>query len=283
MIDGHAHAFLRPSERFPRDVAPVYPADLQVPVEELLAAMSGAGVSRCVLVPLSPQDEYLRECLRRHPGTFAGVGVHDPASSAPADDYRRRAQETGLQGLRVHHLGDPSVAEIEALPMFALLQALADAGHVLWYYAPADQFPLLERMLEALPGLTVVLNHLGFAMPAEFEPDEHGRPDIRTPLPPPTLPTVQALARFPRVNVMLSGQYAFSREPFPHDDLTAVVRALYETYGAQRMLWASDFPWIRAVPGYAHQLELVDHALPGLPPDERAAILGGTAARLFSF
>jgi hypothetical protein len=37
------------------------------------------------------------------------------------------------------------------------------------------------------------------------------------------------------------------------------------------------------VPGYAHQLELVDRALPGLPPDERGAILGGTAARLFSF
>ena len=77
---------------------------------------------------------------------------------------------------------------------------------MLWYYAPADQFPLLERMLEALPGLKVVLNHLGFADAAEFEPDEHGRPDIRTPLPPPTLPTVgQALARFPGVNVMLLG------------------------------------------------------------------------------
>lgn len=283
MIDGHAHAFLRPSERYPRDVAPVYPAELQVPVEELLVAMSDAGVSRCVLVPLSPHDDYLRDCLRRHRGVFAGVGVHDPASSAPAEDYRRRADESGLQGLRVHDLGDHAAPDLEALPSFALLQALADAGHVLWYYAPADQFELLERMLEALPGLTVVLNHLGFPMPAAFEPDAHGRPDIRTPLPPPTLPAVQALARFPGVNVMLSGQYAFSRRPFPHDDVTGVVRALYAAYGAQRMLWASDFPWIRAVPGYARQLELVGHALPDLTPDERAAILGGTTARLFRF
>jgi L-fuconolactonase len=283
MIDGHAHAFLRPSERFPRDVAPVYPAELEVRAEDLLAAMSGAGVDRCVVVPLSPHDEYLRECLRRHPGVFAGVGVHDPASSAPADDYRRRAEETGLQGLRVHHLGDPSAPEIEALPMFGLLRALAEAGHVLWYYAPADQLGLLDRMLEALPQLTVVLNHLGFPMPAAFEPDEHGRPDIRAPLPPPTLPGVQALARFPGVHVMLSGQYAFSREPFPHDDLVATVRALYGTFGPDRMLWASDFPWIREVPGYARQLELVGHALPDLGPGERAALFGGTAGRLFTF
>ena len=58
---------------------------------------------------------------------------------------------------------------------------------------------------------------------------------------------------------------------------------MFDTYGAQRMLWASDFPVDSRCAGYARQLELVDHALPGLAPDERAAILGGTAARLFSF
>ena len=274
-VDGHAHAFLRPSERFPRDVAPVYPADLEVPVEALLDEMSAAGVDRCVLVPLSPHDQYLRECLRRHRGVFAGVGVHDPASRSPADDYRRRVDESGLQGLRVHDLEPPGT--------FALLETLAEAGHVLWCYVPAPQFALLDRMLGSLPGLKVVLNHLGFPVPPAFEPDEHGRPDIPTPLPPPTLPAVRGLARHPGVHVMLSGQYAFSRQPFPHDDLVEVVRALYGAYGAERMLWASDFPWIRAEPGYARQLELVDHALPDLTPGERAAVLGGTVARLFTF
>jgi L-fuconolactonase len=268
VIDGHAHAFLRPSERYPRDIAPVYPDELEVPVEALLAAMSGAGVERCVLVPLSHHDEYLRECLRRHPGVFAGVGVHHPSL-----DYRRRVEASGLQGIRVHDLDGA----------FGLLETLAELGHVLWCYVPEAQFALLEQMLEALPELKVVLNHLGFPVPPAFEPDEHGRPDIPTPLPPPTLPFVQRLARFPGVHVMLSGQYAFSREPYPYDDLVATVRALYATYGAQRMLWASDFPWIREEPGYAPVLELVGHALPDLEAEERDAVLGGTVARLFSF
>jgi predicted TIM-barrel fold metal-dependent hydrolase len=257
-----------PSERYPRDVAPVYPGDLEIPVEQLLAAMSGAGVERCVLVPLSHHDEYLRECLRRYPGVFAGVGVHHPSL-----DYRRRVEESGLQGVRVHDLDGA----------FGLLETLAELGHVLWCYVPEEQFALLEQMLEELPDLKVVLNHLGFPVPPSFEPDEHGRPDIRTPLPPPTLPFVQGLARFGGVHVMLSGQYAFSREPFPHDDLVPTVHALYEAFGAQRMLWASDFPWIRSEPGYERQVELPGHALPDLTPDERDAIFGGTVSRLFRF
>jgi L-fuconolactonase len=281
VVDGHLHVFLPRSERYPRDVHELYPAELEAPVERLLEAMDMAGVDKAVLVPLSPHDQYLRECLQRFPGRFAGIGVHDPGATDPVADLHRRVEQSGIQGLRVHHLGNPGTPS-EELEAFPLLAALANGGLKLWLYVPPEQLGLLPGVLETLPSLQVVLNHLGFC-PRGYEVDEHGRPHIPTELPPPTLPAVLGLARFANVHVMVSGQYAFSREPYPHRDLEPVVRAVYRAYGADRLLWASDFPWILEEPGYSAQLALVDELLPDISPSERAAILGGTALKLLKF
>jgi L-fuconolactonase len=47
------------------------------------------------------------------------------------------------------------------------------------------------------------------------------------------------------------------------------------------MLWASDYPWTRDVPGYSALLDLVAEAVPGASPEDVAAIRGGTALELF--
>ena len=139
---------------------------------------------------------------------------------------------------------------------------------------------MLDALLDRLVGMTVVLGHLGFPLlPAAA--DRLGRPRVDAPLPPPTLPAVLELARHPAVHVLFGGQPTFSRRPYPYADLDLTAGRLCHAYGPERLLWASDFPWTRAEPGYGRTAELVDHQLPGLPAAERAAILGGTAARLF--
>lgn len=282
IVDGHLHVFKRASDEYPREVHELFPADLEAPVEKYLEAMEGAGVSHAVLVPLSSDDRYVAECLTRFPGRFAAVGVHDPAAADPVQDLRRRRQESGLQGLRVHHLGAADVTDPEELELFPLLAALEAEGMVLWFYPSSEQLALLPGVLERLPGLDVMLNHLGFCQQG-YLVDEYGRPRIPTALPPSTLPQVVQMARFPRVHVMFSGHYAFSQAPFPYEDLREVSSALYEAYGADRLMWASDYPWITSEPGYQAVLEVVDHHLPDLSSTERAAMLGGTARRLFRF
>jgi L-fuconolactonase len=281
VVDGHLHVFRAASARYPRDVHPLFPAEREATVDDLLARMEAAGVERAVLVPLSPHDGYVRECLERHPGRFAAIGIQDP-SSLSVEEFRRRVETAGLQGLRLFSLGDAEVGDVEALPSFPLLAALADGGHKLWFYSTPDQLALLERVLERLPHLAVVLNHLGFCPGlGPMGVDEWGRPRFELDLPASTLPRVLSLRRFRGVHVMFSGEYAFSQERYPYDDLTGTVRAVYDAYGADRMLRASDFPWIVDEPGYAETLALVDHFLPDLGEDERAAIRGGTATRLF--
>ena len=281
VVDGHVHVFLRLSDKYPRDVHALYPMDREAPVELLLRVMDEGGVNKAVLVPLSAHDRYVGECLRRFPGRFAGIAVHDPAVKDPLEDYRRRADFWGFQGLRMFRLGDPAVRP-EALRAFPLLSWMADRRHKLWFYPSADQLPLLQDVLGLLPGLDVMLNHLGFCQQG-FTRDQQGRPRIETTVPPGTLPFVLSLARFAGVRVMFSGEYAFSGQPFPYGDLVRVVEAIYGAYGATRMMWASDFPFVLEVPGYGQSRDLVDHYLPRLTAEDRAAIIGGTALRLFAF
>ncbi len=286
IVDSHLHLFRAVSDSYPRAVYEVTaPAERAELAERLLEYMEAAGVDKAVVVPLSAHEHYLREILEAFPGRFAGVGVFDPDVADPVADLERRVDDVGIQGLRVFRLGEP-VSDVETLATFPLLAAMEERGVKLWFYADPEQLAMLDRILELLPGLDVVLNHLGFCpdIHAELRFDEYLRPRFDNfPLPPPTIGAIQKIARHKRVHVHVSGQYAFSQVDYPHPDLQPVVDAMYRIFGADRMLWASDYPWIAEVPGYPEQLALVDHYLPALSEPERAAVLGGTAASLFTF
>jgi L-fuconolactonase len=279
MIDAQAHVFRRLSPRYPRQVSELCPPGRSAPAEELLAAMDGAGVARALLVGLSPEDHYLAECLRRHPDRFAGVPVLDARGPAAADDLAGKAGLAGVRGIRMHWLGEPG-GDPEDAPAFALLAELAERGLPLCLHALPGQLEVLDAALRRLAGLTVVLGQLGFPLlPASVDP--LGRPRVATRLPSPDLSTVLGLARHAGVHVLFGGHHAFSRRPYPHTDLSETAARLLDAYTPRRLLWASDFPWTCAEPGYARTAGLVEHQLRGLAPEDRAAVLGGNAARLF--
>jgi L-fuconolactonase len=281
IVDAHAHVFLRADEQT-RAVDELAPAGREAPVEDLLAVMDAAGVDAAVLVPLAAEDDYVRSVVAAHPGRFAGVlvadaAIHGTAGGDPVAALERR--RGGFAGVRTQWLGEPG-RPVGSSPMFPALERMAELGLVLWTYLHPGQLGLLDELARALPELDVVLNHLGFC-PHDMQVDEHGRPCFADPFPPGTLERVVALAHHSRVRVMLSGQYAMSREAPPYRDLDPVIHPIAGTFGPRRMLWATDYPWTRDVPGAAALLETVEQALPGLSPAERSAILGGTALELF--
>ncbi len=288
VVDAHLHLFKAHSEAYPRLVFEgMVPAEREEPAEELLGAMGQAGVDHAVVVPLSVHDEYLAELLVEHPGRFAGVGVYDPDAEDGPGQVARRADQVGIQGLRFYGFGGEEGQDPESLTVFPALEAMHDLDMKVWFYGSPDQVRLLDGVMKLLPGLKVVLNHLGFCPDIwmELAIDEYMRPRFDIPLPPDSLELIERLAQDhpDDLYVHISGQYAFTRTHYPHPDLGEVVNRIYAAFGANRMLNASDWPWIKVEPGYAEVLALVDHYLPGISPDERAAIRGGTAKSLFSF
>jgi predicted TIM-barrel fold metal-dependent hydrolase len=55
---------------------------------------------------------------------------------------------------------------------------------------------------------------------------------------------------------------------------------LVDSFGAARVAWGSDHPQSYEVP-YPDMVQLARDACAGLEPDDRAAVLGGTSARLW--
>jgi L-fuconolactonase len=283
VVDAHVHVF-RPAAVHPRTVDELAPADRDAPVADLLAVHAAAGVSRAVLVPLGPEDDYVAGVLAAYPGRFAAVAVADQATQGrvpgtdPVAALRARLAR-GFAGLRTQWLGDPGRPLAES-PMLPVLRELAARGLPLWSYLPPDQLPLLRELPRLVAGLRIVLNHLGFA-PYDMRVDAHRRPAFADAFPPPVLDAVHELAAYPTCFLMFSGQYALSRAEPPYPDLTGIVRSLAAAYGADRLLWASDYPWTRDVPGLAELRTLAGRTLPGLTAAELAAIHGGTALSLF--
>jgi predicted TIM-barrel fold metal-dependent hydrolase len=284
IVDAHAHVFRR-ADVLPRAVDELAPAEREAPVEDLLAVVAEAGVDRAVLVPLAAEDEYVAETLRGYPERFAAVAVADAAvqgrepSVDPVDALERRRERFRFHAVRTQWLGDPG-APLTDSRMLPTLRHMAASGLVLWTYLTRDQVGLLEQLPDTVPDLRIVLNHLGFC-PHDMRVDEYGRPHFDDPFPVGSLEPVLRLGAHPRSYLMFSGQYALSREDPPYRDLDEVVARLADEFGPRRMLWGSDYPWTRNVPGYSALLRLAEQALPGASPGDLAAIHGGTALELF--
>ncbi len=286
VVDGHLHLFREVSEAFPRTAYPIMAEpEREELAEKLIVEMDAAGVDHAIVVPLSRNDEYLNEVLRAHPSRFAGVGCYDHDQPGVADVEARLAI-TDLQGLRLFGLNAQEGATPDSLACLPVLELMAERGMAVWFYGDEVQLSALGLVMRRLPDLKVVLNHLAFLpdMLAEMRVDEHRRPHFDVALPPSGLPAVEALAaEHQNLYAHFSGHYAFSGEPYPYRDLQEVGERLVAAFGAERMLMASDWPWIEFEPGYAEVLGVVDRLLPDLSPAERDAIRGGTALGLFRF
>lgn len=286
-IDAHLHLFKALSEDYPRAIYEgMTPPEREESAERLLEVMGGAGVDKAVVVALSTEDEYLGDVLEQYPGTFAGVSVHDFEVTDHVESLRRRVERYGIQGLRLFGLNAEPGASPESIEVFPLLEAMSELGVKAWFYGPPDQVDILDGCLQLLPDLKVVFNHLAFLpdMKAEMQVDEHGRPRFEVDLPPYGLPLMEQIAqKHASTYVHFSGHYAFSGADYPYLDLQDASQRVLAAFGADRVMMASDWPWIAEAPGYAETLSVVDHLLPDISGEERSLIRGGTAASLFDF
>lgn len=275
IVDAHVHVFLSAADDPERTVDAIAPAERDAPVELLEREQRSAGVDGAVLVPLGPEDGYVARVAASDRGRYACIASEAAGQDDPGQ-VAERLDAGGFSGLRKFGLpGDLA----DRPPWLGVLERLAADEKVLWLYPRAEDLPTVDAVAERLPELRIVLNHTGFTQ-AGIGCDEYGRPRIDSPVPQPHEAQVLALSRHPNVSVVLSGAYGFSHEEYPYPDVAEVVRRVADAFGTERLMWASDFPWIVDRPGYRACLELIDHHLPGLSPAERAAVLGDNIRRV---
>lgn len=149
------------------------------------------------------------------------------------------------------------------------LRAIADAGLLVEVVTLPAQLPALAETAAALPGATVVLDHAG-------------KPDLRTGDLQDWAASIRRLGALPHVVVKLSGLVTEADwQRWDEATLRPVADALLESFGPDRVMLGSDWPVCEVAGDYVRVVEAYRSLLADLSPGERAAVEGGTAARVY--
>ncbi len=273
-IDAHHH-FWHPARGdygwMPQDdpvlTRPYHPADLS-------PALAETGVGKTVLVQAAPtveETEYLLGIADCTPHVAKVVGWVDFEDSREIDTLRRLARHPKFSGVR------PMIQDIaqddwmlRADVQWAY-QALNDLDLTFDCLGFPRHIPHFLTLLQRYPGMRAVLDHC-------LKPQIHAHSEARFQ------DWAQGMTRLAKETpacIKLSGLVTESDENWSFERLQPYVHHVLESFGADRVMWGSDWPVVRLRCEYAewHALSrrLTDH----LSGEEQDRIFAGTAASFY--
>ncbi len=272
-IDAHVHVWTDDFERYP--LAAGFSKDQMRPPtftpDELLALSKPLGVRRIVLIQMNVygfDNSYMLDCMRQHPGVFSGIAQVDEHGAGPACEMKR-LKGLGVRGIRIIPPRRGMHDWLDGPGMHAMWTAAAEERLAMCPLIDADDLPAVDRMCGAFPDTAVVIDHC-----ARIGGDGQFREsDIQR---------LCNLARHRQVYVKLSAFYFLGAKQPPYTDVLPMIRRLVDSFGPQRLMWASDSPFQVEPPHtYEASLELIRDRLDSVSVSDRQWILQRTAASLF--
>jgi L-fuconolactonase len=246
------------------------------PVESLLFQMDRYGVERAVLIQMLGQyeNQYQVACATAHPDRLRSV-VGIDWTHPKALDQLRRAADLGVAGIRLR----PGSRSPGSDPL-AIWRVAEECRLGVSCVGTVESFnaPEFADVIAQVPMLPVVLEH--FAGQARPDETEDARAARRKGL---------LLSRFPNVFLKVPGLgELMPRLTPPSDDgslfrpgARVLIDAAVNAFGADRLMWGSDFPVVASREGYGNALSGCREACAHLPQQARKAIFGETAIRVF--
>jgi len=244
-------------------------------VDELAPQARAAGITAAVLVQTITVAEETPEFLAlaaAHDLVAGVVGWVDLTAAEIADALAGlRAGPGGeyLVGIRHQVQGEPDPEWLLRTDVQRGLAAVAEAGLAYDLLTLPHQLPAAVACAERLPELRFILDH------CSKPPVESGARD-------PWESGVRALATRPNVSCKLSGLVTEANwASWTVADLTPYVEVVLDAFGPDRVAFGSDWPVCTVAASYAEVVAAVEELTAGLSPDERDAVFGGTARRVY--
>jgi L-fuconolactonase len=198
--------------------------------EKLVAMMDEAGVDAAILVPPSlegDRNDLALAATQAFPGRFAVMGRIDIAKPQARAALATWRDQPGMLGVRLTFHRPDTRAQLTDGSADWLWAAAGRHNIPLMVHAP-DGLPALDAIAERHPGLTLIVDHMGFGRETM---------DARAPA---GAARVAALARRPNVFVKVSALPCFTSEPYPFRNLKEPVRRVIEAFGPRRAFWGTD-------------------------------------------
>ena len=235
------------------------------PLDALLFHLERAQVAQAVFIQYmgNYDNSYMLECMAVHPGKFAAAMLVEPDDDG--SQIRRWAAQ-GIGGIRL-----PANFRGTGSDSLAHWRTAAELGLVV--SAPSSPASLLSEefteVVTTFPNLQIVIEHLAGIGKGAQEPYNEFK-------------QVVALARHPNLTIKLPGFGEFCELPHPFAHIPPLVELTLEAFGAERIMWGSDWPPVSSREGYDNSLQFPLQYLAQLSADEKAWIFGKTAQGIWS-
>ena len=271
VVDAHLHvwdleqgdyAWLGP------DLGTLYRSFLPSQAADELAT---AGVTSAILVQAEDsvrETRYLLGVAEQH------AWVHGVVGWVQLDDPERAERELdelshpALRGVRHLIHDDPRPDFLDLAPVRRSLAQVAERGLVLDVpNAWPRHLDSVGRLAEAVPDLTVVLDHLAKPPRERADFDEWER-------------SLRQLAQYPQVVAKVSGLQV-PGQPFTAAALRPALDVALDAFGVDRLMFGSDWPMTTDVGGYPVAFAVTQELVGGLSAEEQQAVWGGTATRIY--
>ena len=293
-IDSHLHVWTLDDERYPMlpGRVPNVPGD----VERLLSSMDEADIDGALIVqPIFHGFDhgYVNQAIKTHPDRFKGMALINPQRMDAVDQLDRLVTDKGYSGVRfnpamwvlgvIEHLDltpeerskhFETCAECQLQHMNddagkAIYEKAGELGVAVGFMVSPKYFDQVDDLLSEFPETPAIIDHFGGCKVADGAPGSNADFDA-----------LMSLAKHPQLRIKVSGFVGPSDGAMPHEDTWPMVKALLGAYGAERLMWGTDFPWIQSHGGYGDGTRIIGQ-IPDVSDGDRAWLMGGTATSLF--
>lgn len=276
-IDAHSHIWPAETDKFP--LAPGQAKkDLDPPSftdEQLMALVKPEGVGRVVLIQHSVyhlwDNSYLLDAVRRNPKAFRVQGMVDDREPNPGAAMKKLLP-LGVTGFRITPFvrkKEEQAKWLETPGMIEMWKTAAATRQAMCLLVNPSDLPAIDAMCATHPETPVVIDHFA-RIGADGEMREAD---------------IQALARLARhkhATVKISAYYALGKKKPPHDELIPMIRRLFDAFGPERLMWASDAPYqTQGANSYRASIALVRDRIDFLSKTDREWLLAKSAEKVF--
>ena len=274
-IDAHSHIWTTDLAKYPlRDKQTI---DVLQPRsftnDELMAIAMPQGVGRAVLIQHYPHhgydNSYLIDTWKQSPDRFRIVGQID-SSKPHVDQQMRDMLQTGVTGFRI----GPRAEQPEWLAgegMKLMWKTAAETKQSMCCLINPSNITETAEWCDKYPDTPVVIDHFARIGGDGTIRDE----DVQN---------LCSMAKHKRVHIKISAYYAFGKKQPPYLDLLPMIKRLFDAFGPDRLMWASDCPYQLTNPNtYAASIALIRDHLDFGSPEDRRKLLCTTAESTFFF
>jgi L-fuconolactonase len=276
IVDAHHHLWDPAEAAYPWMVGAYEPVRRRFDADDLAVVLDANGVAGSVVVQARASLDETRSLLaaaRASPRLLGVVGWADltsPALSRDLDQLRREPGGELLVGVRHQAHDEPDPAWLLRQDVQRGVAAVGEAGLAFDLLVRERELPAATELARQHPGVRFVLDHLG-------------KPPLVTGDLTAWQRRIDALAACENASCKLSGLVTEADlDGWSVAHLLPPLRHALVRFGPERSMFGSDWPVCLLAASYAQVLALVRSAIDDLDEPARAAVLAGTATRVYA-